>query len=209
MGSSCALSHEDHFMSTADAQTDERLMAQLASGHDDALTEIVRRYQNDVFRFCLHYLRNVEVAKEAAQETFLRVYSARERFDVARRFKPWMLCIARNLCLNELKRKKTVQMETLEEYASASREESGLVLKSSDDGPDEIVMAEERLEALLSALDSLPEQAREIVTLRYFQRMSAREIAAIVDSTEGAVRTRLHRTLRHLRDQFGTLKEDY
>ena len=200
MPTQAALKILDRRMSTVESWNDEYLMEQLNAGREDALAELVRRYQQDVFRFCLHYLKNVEIAKEMTQETFLRVFAARDRFDIARRFKPWMLCIARNLCLNEIKRKKTVQMETLEEYASASREESGDVLQSAADGPAELLMADERRQALAKALATLPPDAREIVTLRFFERMQARDIAEIIDSTEGAVRTRLHRILKQLRD---------
>jgi RNA polymerase sigma-70 factor, ECF subfamily len=195
-------------MSTVEDRTDEQLMELLCQGSEDALAGLVRRYQNDVFRFCLHYLKNVELAREAAQETFLRIYVARERFDLARRFKPWMLCIARNLCLNELKRKKPVTMETFEEFASSAREESGTVLESPADSPLEQVMESERHRLLMEALDTLPEEAQEVVKLRYFERMSAREIAEIVESTEGAIRTRLHRILRQLRDQCTHIKEN-
>lgn len=195
-------------MSAAEPQSDEYLMEQLSLGYDHALADLVRRYQNDVFRFCLHYLKNVDLAKEMTQETFLRIYAARDRFDIERKFKPWMLCIARNLCLNELKRKKAVQMETLEEYASTAREEGGEMLQSPADSPAERMMTIERHAALQSALDQLPEDAREIVVLRYFERMSAREIADIVDSTEGAIRTRLHRVLKQLREQCLQFRDD-
>jgi len=195
-------------MNTVESWNDEYLMEQLNVGREDALAELVRRYQQDVFRFCLHYLKNVEVAKEMTQETFLRVYAARDRFDVARRFKPWMLCIARNLCLNEIKRKKAVQMETLEEYASASREDTGEIGQTAMDGPAEVLMADERRAALSRALEGLADDAREIVKLRFFERMQARDIAEIIDSTEGAVRTRLHRILRQLREVCAAEKDD-
>ena len=186
----------------AGPQTDEQLMASLGQGDQEALAELVRRYQNDLFRFCLHYVGDVERAKEMAQETFIRVYVARGRFDSARKFRPWVLCIARNLCLNELKRKRAVPMESLEEYASSAREESGELLRSAADGPDQRLMTSERRELLAKLLDGLDEEAREIVVLRFFQRMSARDIAEVVSSTEGAVRTRLHRILRSLRDKY-------
>lgn len=195
-------------MPQLDMVTDEILMAQLAGGDRGAFETLVRRYQQDVFRFSLHYLRDIEHAKEIAQEVFLRVYTARERFDPARSFKPWLLCIARNLCLNELKRKKTVRMETLEEYVSASRDDSGELLRSSDDGADEILMTGERHKALMAAVEALPADACEIVKLRYFERLSAREIAEIMDSTEGAVRTRLHRILKQLRTTCELFIED-
>lgn len=195
-------------MSGTSTETDEQLMEALDAGDDQALAELVERYQNDIFRFCLHYLKNIEVAKEMAQETFLRIYTARSRFEVSRKFKPWMLCIARNLCLNELKRRKMVQMETLEEYASSAREESGEILRAPEDSPYELLLTQERHRYLLGVLDALPEESREIVVLRYFQKLSAREIADIVDSTEGAVRTRLHRILKQMRDGFTLDRDD-
>lgn len=195
-------------MSSVSNETDEQLMEALDAGDDQALAELVERYQNDIFRFCLHYLKNIELAREMAQETFLRIYTARSRFEVTRKFKPWMLCIARNLCLNELKRRKMVQMEALEDYASSAREESGEILRDPDDSPYELLLTQERHRYLLEVLDGLPAESREIVVLRYFQKLSAREIAEIVDSTEGAVRTRLHRILKQMRDGFALARED-
>ncbi len=189
-------------------QTDEVLMVELCQGREQALAELVRRYQNDIFRFCLHYVKRVDVAQEMAQQTFVRVYTARERFDSSRKFKPWVLCIARNLCLNEIKRKKAVSMETLEEYASAARDENGEVLRFSGEGPDEVMMADERRQLLEQALDTLDEESREIVTLRFFERMAARDIANIIGSTEGAVRTKLHRVLAGLRKKYAEAREE-
>jgi RNA polymerase sigma-70 factor (ECF subfamily) len=185
---------------------DEALMEALAAGAPSALESLMRRYQQDLFRFCLHYLKDAERARDLTQETFIRVYTASDRFDQSRKFRPWVLCIARNLCLNELKRRKTVPMESLEDHAR--RGDSSEVFRSTEYVPDERAMSDERLELLERALDSLAEDAREIVVLRFFQRMSAREIADIVGSTEGAVRTRLHRILMSLRDSYQACRKD-
>lgn len=99
-------------------------------------------------------------------------------------------------------------METLEQYASSAREESGEIIDSPVDGPAELLMASERRQLLLQALDHLAEDAQEVVKLRFFERLSAREIAEIIDSTEGAVRTKLHRILRVLRAQCSHIKEN-
>lgn len=192
-------------MTAVKAHSDETLMGLLADGQDAALAELVRRYQNDVFRFCLHYLKNVETAKDTAQETFVRVYTARDRFDVDRKFKPWMLCIARNLCLNTLKKGRAVQMEAFEELGALR--ESGEILGEGLETPAEQLVIKERRQTLMDALDMLPAESREIVMLRYFQRMSARDIAAVVDTTEGAVRTRLHRILKQLQEHCAPLEE--
>jgi len=189
-------------------RTDEELLTALCQGEDAALAVLVGRYQNDILRFCVHYLKDVERAKDIAQETFLRVFVARERFDERRKFRPWVLCIARNLCLNELKRKRTVPMESLDAYSTRVRGRPGQVPGSNLDGPDEAAMAAERQAALEQALDTLDEESREVVILRFFERMSARDIAEIVGTTEGAIRTRLHRILRTLRSACTEQREN-
>lgn len=194
-------------MSTGEP-TDEALMAQLARGKHDALGTLVERYQTDIFRFCVHYLKDVERAKELTQETFIRVYTASSRFDEARTFRPWVLRIARNLCLNELKRRRKVPMQSLEEYAETRLRDTREVLRTPLDSPDEAAMASERLQLLERALDSLNQNAREIMVLRFYERMSAREIAGVVGSTEGAIRTKLHRILTALRGEFLEYKKD-
>jgi len=186
----------------ADDRTDEALMTELRGGRESALAELVRRYQQDIFRFCLHYLKEVEAAKDMTQETFVRVYASRQRFDAERKFKPWVLCIARNLCLNELKRKKAVPMETLEGYASSARDGMGGLAHYSADGPDEVLMVQERRQALRQAIEELNDESRELVVLRFFERMSAKEIAEVTGSTEGAIRTRLHRLLGSMRARY-------
>ena len=192
----------------ADDRTDEALMKELRGGRESALAELVRRYQQDIFRFCLHYVKEVEVAKDMTQETFVRLYTSRQRFDAERKLKPWILCIARNLCLNELKRKKAVPMETLEQYASSARDGMGGLAPCSADGPDAALMVQERRQALHKAIEELNEESRELVVLRFFERMSAKEIAEVTGSTEGAIRTRLHRLLGSLRARYAPHREE-
>lgn len=183
-------------------------MQAVAEGSQDALGELVVRYQNDLLRFCMHYVKDIELAKELTQETFIRVYAARKRFDPGRVFKPWVLCIARNLCLNAIKRKRTVPMDSLEAFASSARAEGGDLVERASDGPDEMLAAKERTRLVKEALDALDPQAREIVVLRFFEKLPARDIAAVVDSTEGAVRTRLHRILKGMRTKMEDIRDD-
>ena len=182
-------------------------MALLCEGDQSALADLVHVYQQDIFRFCLHYLKDVDKAREMTQETFIRVYVARNRFDATRSFRPWILCIARNLCLNDLKRQKTVPMISMEEFSGTPAALQQGDLHGQTSSPDEVLIATERRELLARALDELDETAREIVTLRFFERLSAREIADIIGATEGAVRTRLHRILRSLRDKYEGIKD--
>lgn len=186
-------------------RTDEELVTALCDGDHEAMAEIVRRYETDIFRFCMHYLRHVDRATEIAQETFVRIYVARGRFDTGRAFRPWILCIARNLCLNELKRKKPVQMDSLEEYASEMRAAAGGVAPGATDSPDVQAMTAERRKVLMDVLDTLDDSSRELLFMRFFEKMAAREIGEVIGASEGAVRTRVHRLLKMLRERFGDL----
>ncbi len=191
-----------------DDKSDEQLMELLCQGKQEALGVLVTRYENSVFRFCVHYLKDRERARDMAQETFMRVYSARARFDGNRAFGPWALRIARNLCLNELRRRRTVSMTSLQDYATEAQQDGAEVFPSTADGPDTLAMEGERRAALEAALDKLDDEAREIIILRFFQRMSAKEIAQIVGGTDGAIRTRLHRILRGLRAHVAPEKDN-
>ena len=189
--------------------TDEGLMLAVAQGDRSALAELVRRYQNDIFRFCLYYMKDTEEAKELVQETFIRVYAARQRFDGARKFRPWILCIARNLCLNELKRKKPMAVDEIEDYAAASFRNAVAPFPMMSDGPDVQLMASERRNLVVAALKNLDAESRELIIMRFFERLAARDIAEITGSTEGAVRTRLHRVLKMLRDTYSEARGDF
>ena len=81
-------------------------------------------------------------------------------------------------------------------------------MRTSEDGPDHQLMEAERRELLAQILETLDEESREIVVLRFFQKMPARDIAEVVSSTEGAVRTRLHRILKMLREKYEARKEE-
>ena len=179
--------------------SDEKLMELLRDGDKNALVHLVERYQNDVFRFCLHYLGDMESARETAQETFLRVYTARDRFDVTRVFRPWMLCIARNMCLNILKRRKVVPMDSLEELETGENGSPRYSMHAATEHPLESILSDERRRILLNIVNGLAPEVREVLMMRYFEQMSSREIAEVLETTEGAVRTRLHRALNQLR----------
>lgn len=181
--------------------SDEQLMIRLCDGDDEALASLVERYQNDIFRFCLHYLGDLETAREITQETFLRIYTARDRFDPDRVFRPWMLCIARNMCLNVLKRNKVVLMESLEGLNSSATDASEYWHSPATEHPLESILSGERRRLLLRMVYGLAPEAREVVMMRYFEQMSSREIAEVLETTEGAVRTRLHRALNQLRER--------
>lgn len=184
---------------TREPVTDESLMAEVVSGNTQAFAAIVERHQVDLYRYCMSFLKNPERAQDAVQEVFLRAYTKAGTFDKARLFRPWFFRIARNLCLNLLERDRIVEMDSLQDPSLNPYGQDGWVWESDMPDPGAKAVEVERHRLLLTAMKALPEREREIVELRFFQNMCARDIADIVGSTEGAVRTKLHRTLKGLR----------
>ncbi len=188
-------------------RTDEEIMALVSRGETCALTELVLKYEDDMFRFSLYYLKDPDWARDMVQETFLRVFEACGRFDSRKKFRPWLLCIARNLCLNELKRKKALPVATFEAALDVAAQEAISAFHRVPDAPDAGLIAEERSNYLAEALEELDEESRELVLLRYFEKLSASEIGELVGCSAGAARTRLHRALKELRKRHGQRKD--
>jgi RNA polymerase sigma-70 factor (ECF subfamily) len=171
---------------------DETSLARRAcAGDPQAFSRIVERYQRPVFHLCYRYLPGPD-AEDLAQETFVRAFVGRERFDPERPFLPWLLVIARNLCLDRLRER---------------RRELG------PDGdistlPDRLPSAEEAaagrqdLRLLARGMRELPEGQREAVALYHFEGLSYREMARSLDVPVGTVMTWLHRGRARLREML-------
>jgi len=190
-----------------ESATDESLMAATVQGNQAAFAVLVARHQADLFRFCMSLLKNPERARDAAQDAFLKAFSKAGTFDTDRSFRPWFFRVARNLCLNMLERDRLVAMSSLQDPAFSAFGEDGQVWESEGPDPASQALEDERNQQLLKAMERLPERDREIVQLRFFQNLCARDIATIVGSTEGAVRTKLHRTLKVLRGNLALYME--
>lgn len=187
--------------------SDEALMAATVEGDQAAFAVLVARHQSDLFRFCMSLLKNPERARDAVQDAFLKAFSKADTFDSTRCFRPWFFRIARNLCLNMLERDRLVVMNSLQDPAYSAFGEDGQAWESEGPDPSSQALEDERNQQLVRAMERLPERDREIVQLRFFQNLCARDIATIVGSTEGAVRTKLHRTLKVLRGNLALYME--
>jgi RNA polymerase sigma-70 factor, ECF subfamily len=180
---------------------DEYLMGLVRDGDRDAFSILIQRYQMDLYRYCLSFLRQPDQAQDAAQDVLIRVFQNAAKFDTSRKFKPWLFRVARNLCISMINRGNLIQMDPLYESTHKPMGTKGVNWESTMPNPSDLLLRKETREHLQKALKRLSPQCREVVELRYFHRMRARDIAEITGSAEGAVRTKLHRALK-------TLKED-
>ncbi len=172
---------------------DESTLIARAQRNDVAAYEkLMLGYQQAAFRAAYLVLRDAAEAEDVIQDAFIKAYHALGRFDAGRPFKPWLLRIVVNEALNARKaaqrRRKLAQT-----YFSAS---------GSDDAAPSLEAAAlggERRRLLLRALDMLKDDARLVISLRYFMELSEQEMAEVLHCPRGTVKSRLNRALDSLR----------
>lgn len=163
-----------------------------AKGADSAAFGVlVRRYQEVAFRAAFLILRDTGAAEDVAQEAFVRAHRGLRSFRDADPFRPWLLRIATNLALNEVRsRRRRSGMLQRFGFAMGSR---------SEPAPETIALATERQHLLWQAITELPEDDRIVLFLRHFLELPEREIAAVIGKAPGTVKSRLNRASERLR----------
>jgi RNA polymerase sigma-70 factor (ECF subfamily) len=169
-----------------------------------AFEALVRRHQAPVYNFCLRMLVQADDAADVAQETFVQLYSHLGRLDEREPIAPWLFRVARNRCIDIIRRRRTVPLRVTDDAG-----ETSLAADPADESPlpEEIFERADLQRVLSSAIAELPPAYAEVVALRYASDRSFAEIAAILECDEGAARVRFHRAKallrRHLRASVG------
>ena len=182
-------------------------MERLASGYDTALNDLMERHATKLFNYLLRCLQNEEDAADAAQETFVRVYQNRAKFDTHQRFLTWLYAIATNLVKDRYRyraRHPQVSLDAENEATGADFRES---LPEERASPDETSQAEERGQIVRAAVAALPEELRVPLLLAEYQGLAHAEIGAVLKCSAKAVETRLYRARQQLRVSLGKLLE--
>jgi RNA polymerase sigma-70 factor (ECF subfamily) len=176
----------------------ESEIAQLRRGDLDALSALLARYQNRLYRYLLRMVRQPAEAEDLFQQTWLRVAEKIHNYDQSRNFEAWLFTLARNLAIDHLRR---LRPESLDEPANndASGESAAARLVSHETPALDRVLARERSSRLADAMEMLPVIQREVLTLRFEEEMKLEEIAEILGAPLSTVKTRLRRGLEHLR----------
>ena len=169
---------------------------QALEGDRSAFGHLVRAYERPVYNLTYRMLGSPTEAEDAAQETFLRAYNKLASYDPRRKFVNWLLSIASHHCIDRLLRKKRAPQLSLEEPLPPQW------LASDSDPPDQVVDRKRDRERVRRVLETLPPDYRAAVVLRYWYGLSYAEIAATTESTESAIKSRLHRARRMMAEQL-------
>jgi RNA polymerase sigma-70 factor (ECF subfamily) len=153
--------------------------------------QIVTLHRTPLLAFLTRYLADSGAAADVAQDAFVRAYFTLDRFDDRRPFSRWLFTIAANLARDYLRKANRMQQRL-----QVAVHEGRLAEPSTDSGQEEEMAALER------EITTLPEGMREAVVLHYQMDWPLAEVARHLDTTEGAVKTRLHRAREILREKL-------
>lgn len=172
-----------------DARSDEQLVVLLRQGRHDAFDVLAARYETRLLWFCWKFLKSKEDAEDALQDVFASAFRALVADDREILVRPWLYRIARNRCINELRRSRNLRAEALGEHHA----ELGHTLV---DG----LAIRQRFSELMRDVHALPDTQRTALLLRELDGFAYQEIAAAMNTTVPGVKSLLVRARLGLRD---------
>jgi RNA polymerase sigma-70 factor (ECF subfamily) len=171
------------------ADADRELVTQSYAGSKEAFEQLVLRHKDRLYTLAYHMLGDRGEAEDVTQETFLRAYERLEEFRGDARFSTWLYRICHNLCVNRFQRK-----ERNSNHGSAPE-----AVPSSTVGSCDQLLVKERQQLMNWALSRLKAEFREAVLLYHTEHLSYEEIAEVLGSPVGTVRSRIHRGREELK----------
>lgn len=183
--------------------SDQELMARVRVGDLDAFAALVERHKRAVLTYIARVVGDETEAEDIAQVVFVQVYKSARRYQPTARFTTWLFTIARNLCLNELRRRQRHPAQSMAEPVPGEVEP---VLPQYADvrvpGPDTESLRKELFLMIERALLELPETQRTAILLYSQQGLSYEEIAAVLGCSVAATKSLIHRGRLYLRQRL-------
>lgn len=183
--------------------TDEDVIKSILQGEIQKYRILVEKYQQMVFKTSMGFLHNKNDADDLTQEVFIQAYQSLNRFRGTAAFSTWLYRITVNAALNKKRKSfKELLFNQIDSFLGQGIIEEDYFLPSDPENPEEIVIRKEHTEWLQKALDSLPDNQRTAIVLSKYDDLSQKEIAEIMNKTEGAVEALLQRAKKNLRDNL-------
>jgi RNA polymerase sigma-70 factor (ECF subfamily) len=171
-------------------------IADAKTGDKDAFANLVEKYQKPVYSVCYRMLGTPTAAEDAAQEAFIRAYQALDRYDPTRSFATWLLSIASNYSIDQLRKKKvTILSIDNEKHAWLAPPDPG-------PNPEKAALEKEKQALVQAILGELSDIDRAAVVLQYWHDYSYEEISETLDITSSAVKSRLFRARKLMAEKW-------
>lgn len=194
-----------------EGRTDEQLLEAYRFGEKATFSQLVDRYQRELFHFLIRFLGDRAAAEDIFQETFLQVHQSAEQFDPSRRFRPWLFTIAANKARDLMRSQARRPTNPLQASISPGDDDSGQFLdlmQSADQMPSEPMEQEELQHLVQTTVMNMPDHLREILLLSYFHQFPYKQISEILNIPLGTVKSRLHAAVAYFADRWRVLSEN-
>ena len=194
-------------MSTEDA--DEDLMVLYQRGEVRAFEVLLSRHRKPVYNFILRFVGDKETAEDLLQEAFMRVIRGAEAYKRQAKFTTWLYTIARNLCVDQTRRRKHRKHASLDAPMDQGDESGTLldVIPSNEMASDRKSVNKQLHQKMQQAIEALSEEQREVFLMREFLDMPFKQIADVVGVPENTVKSRMRYALEKLRLELDEYKD--
>ena len=192
--------------------SDEVLMMQFQGGNRSAFGSLVRRHKTPIYNFVLRQVRNKTTAEDLTQDLFVRIVQSASTFKHEARFTTWVYSIARNLCIDHLRKMSLRRHPSLDQSSGKESEGPTLGERVADAHPsaaaDRRAVSNDIAERIVAAVEDLPPEQREVFLLRQLARVPFKEIAEMTGVPENTVKSRMRYALERLQEALSEY-EDY
>lgn len=192
--------------------TDEVLMMQFQGGDRAAFASLVRRHKLPIFNFVLRQIHSRSASEDIVQDVFVRVVHKASTFKHEARFTTWIYSIARNLCIDHLRKMSLRRHPSLDHAPTGAEDRLALGERLADEHPataaDRSLTSTDIGERIVAAVEALPDEQREVFLLRQLANIPFKEIADMTGVPENTVKSRMRYALERLQDALSEY-EDY
>jgi RNA polymerase sigma-70 factor (ECF subfamily) len=181
--------------------SDEELVGRYRAGVGRAFTELVHRYERELYNYLRRYLGDPTLAEDVFQNTFLQVHLKLDLYEKGRLVRPWLYTIATHQAIDALRKASRHRPLSLDGHAAACQEGAGSfaeMLAGQDLDPLAELERAERRRSVRHALDGLPPYLRSVLVMAYYRGLKYREIADELGIPVGTVKSRLHAAVAKL-----------
>ena len=182
-------------------KTDKSLIDAHLKGEPAAFGELVRRYGDSLLGYLMRICGNREQAEDLFQETFKRVHEKAHTLR-GNQVRSWMYTIATRMAVDGFRRRKQVRLVSLNQKFDCndqnSKELGAVAVAEDDNDPSEETIKAEQKQQVRQALESLPARQRVTVVLAYYQGLTHRQVAEVMNCSTGTVKRQMYRALRTL-----------
>lgn len=185
-----------HFAQKQLTEMPDAILANLVlDNNQQAFETLVKRYSTPLFNFICRFLGDYDLACDVLQQVFLRFYTSLPRLGTREPFKSWLFQVARNCCVDEVRRKRRYALHFSQLEVENSDGELSCLNDIPDPGPlpEELMERRDLQQMLRAAIQALPPKFRSVVLLRYASQLSFAEIGQVLNMPEATAKTYFHR----------------